>query len=138
VPHAYRARVTGMSPFRLRALWLLAALVLLLRAGVPPGWMPQAEGGELRVALCSGSGPIELILGADGTYHRETPSRPARHDPCPFGLATPQALDLASAVAIEPPAYAAAPEPAPPAQRAAPARSHRALRPPSRGPPALA
>jgi hypothetical protein len=122
----------------MRALWLLAAVVLLLRAAVPAGWMPQAEGGELRVALCSGSGPIELILGADGTYHREAPAQPVRHDPCPFGLATAQALDLPTALAIEPPLYAQAPDLLPQARYTVPPRVHRALRPPSRGPPALA
>jgi len=117
--------------------WLLLA-VLLLRAAVPAGWMPQVDTGGIRVALCSGSGPIELILDADGNYHREAPATPTTHDPCPFGLATAQPLDLPSTMAVEAPGYAADPI-APRANRTAIAYlSPSTLRPPTRGPPLLA
>lgn len=130
--------MTGTSPSRQRALWLFAALILLLRAAIPAGWMPQADAGGIRIALCSGSGPIELTLEPDGTYHRDAPAQPASHDPCPFGLASAQPLDLPSAVALEPPSYAAGPEPASQARTAPNPRPHRALRPPVRGPPLFA
>jgi hypothetical protein len=130
--------VTGTSPSRLRALWLFAALVLMLRAAIPAGWMPQADAGEIRIALCSASGPVELTLAADGTFHRDAPAPPAPRDPCPFGMAIAQPLDMPPLAAIEPPTFAVDPAPALPVSTAQVPRSHRALRPPSRGPPTLA
>jgi hypothetical protein len=130
--------VTRTPPSRLCTLWLFAALVLLLRAAVPAGWMPQADSGGIRIALCSGSGPVELTLAADGTFHRGAPALPGAHDPCPFGLASVQPFDLTAAVAIAPPDYAAdRADPLPVPDALAP-RADRALRPPTRGPPSLA
>jgi hypothetical protein len=130
--------VTGTSPFRFRTLWLFAAMVLLLRAAVPAGWMPQADTGGFRVSLCSGSGAVELVLQADGTFHREAPTQPSPHDPCPFALAGAQALDIPVAPALRASVHYAESALTPPSPTEPGLAQKRALRPPTRGPPPLA
>ena len=127
-----------MSPFRrlhpaIAALLLAAALVL--RAGVPSGWMPVAGEDGLHVAICTGEGAQSLALGADGRLHRQAPGD--ARDPCPFGLANASGLDLAASVVLP-----AAPMALPALTSAAPQRAlaaaARFLHPPARGPPAFA
>lgn len=112
---------------------LLLALALLGRLAVPGGWMPVFDAtGEVRVAICTGSGPATITLQT----HPDGKDRELR-DPCPFGLASGQALHV--------PPFP--PLPLPPAALAllvmpilAAARliAWRATRPPARGPPAFA
>lgn len=120
------------------SLWLLA-LVLALRSLVPTGWMPTAGDDGIRVLLCTGSGPVALVLHPGGDHrdgdHRDGDGAPGEiRDPCPFAVALGKAAP-----------------PPPPDAEIAPAVAHaqahvamlatigaivrRSLRPPARGPP---
>jgi hypothetical protein len=120
---------------RFALFWLLAAAALLLRAGLPAGWMPQASESGIRIALCTGDGAVMATLGDDGKVHKDAPAPQAPHDPCPFGLALAAAdVPVAPLFAILPPAPVAAP---PMALAEAEKRIRRSIRPPARGPPAF-
>ena len=123
-------------------VWLLLAAALLLRGLVPAGWMPTTGQDGVRIALCTGMGSEYLTLGSDGSLHKEAPDPAAPKpnalgDPCPFAVASAQALDLPPIIALpEAPARASALDSPSLDQVARIAR--RSLRPPARGPPALA
>ncbi|PLK27305.1 hypothetical protein C0V78_10720 [Novosphingobium sp. TH158] len=118
---------------------LLAVIALLIRAAVPSGWMPVAQDGGIHIAICSGSGPMEMVLSKDGTLQREgAPQVPqAPRDPCPYGVAPAMAFDVPAPVLLPPPPLVQ-PEAHARAQAFAARSFPRSLRPPSRGPPALA
>ena len=119
-------------------LWLLAALALCIRAAVPAGWMPVADQGGIRIEICSGSGPMAMVLERDGSMHEEgAPQSPPLRDPCPFGTAPAMAADLPPAIALPAPPLT---EPQEHARAAAFAALpfNRGLMPPATGPPELA
>jgi hypothetical protein len=71
---------------RLRAFaWFLALVAIMLRAALPVGWMPIADGAMgTRLVICTGHGPL-----TDRSRPREqTPL--SRHETgiCPFAAAT--------------------------------------------------
>ena len=91
----------------------------------------------MRIALCTGVGTEFLSLGSDGRLHKDAPKPATPRDPCPFALAAAHAADVPPVIASpQPPARLAALLAPALAQAAATAR--RNLRPPARGPPALA
>jgi len=118
---------------------LLIAAALLARALVPGGWMPVSGTDGIRIALCTGHGPVAMVMAADGTVHpdddRGGPSD--RRDPCPFGIAAAKAFALPqqAALALPPERLDALLAPAFIAARLV---AWRATRPPARGPPAFA
>lgn len=117
---------------------LLLAAALFTRALVPSGWMPVSGTDGLRIALCTGEGPVTLVMEADGSVHREAPQdRQDIRDPCPYGVTVAKAFYLPSAAAmpLAPERMAALVAPALMAVRLVIWRS---LRPPARGPPAFA
>jgi len=124
----------GVRQARLRA-WLLIAAVILLRAGLPTGWMPVHDAEGIRVALCTSAGPAFITLTRNGESQEHGPGQAS--DPCPFGLLTTQAGDvpppLSWAVAPIAPRLVMAPLP-----DAAARVIRRTALPPARGPPALA
>lgn len=92
--------------------------------------MPVADQHGMRVAICTGSGPATVTI--DPGLPREQQPR----DPCPYGLATGNALDLPQAIYVPAlPVFAAVAYPGLVAARLA---AWHALRPPARGPPAIA
>ena len=114
-----------------KALALLA-LAVLARALVPSGWMPVAHAGELKIMLCSGSGPVAVSIDLGTGAAPQTP-----RDPCPYGIAAGDAADLPPPLSL-----AVLPRwpdvPALAAPHAARLVAWRATRPPARGPPAFA
>lgn len=115
-----------------RKALVLLALAVLARALVPSGWMPVAHAGELKVMLCSGSGPVAISIDLGKNAAPQTP-----RDPCPYGVTTAAAADVPPPLALivaprwpDTPAFAA-----PIAARLV---AWRATRPPARGPPTLA
>ncbi|MFO1254923.1 MAG: DUF2946 family protein [Sphingomonadaceae bacterium] len=117
-----------------RTGWLLLALVLLVRAMLPQGLMPVVSDGGIRVAICTGSGAAVMVLGQDGKLHQEEPEQ--KGAPCPFALAGGTA-DLPPPPLVLPLPVAVSGESILPAT-AARLTARRALRPPARGPPAIA
>ncbi len=114
-----------------RLLLLLMAAALALRVAVPAGFMPVADEQGLRVEICTGSGPLTVEIDPGSKDRQE------QRDPCPYGLAAGPALLLpplpalpAAPLALTPPPY--------PGLAAARLAAWRALRPPARGPPAIA
>lgn len=78
---------------------LLLALLLplmVLRALLPAGYMPVAEGGELRIVMCSDG--LQTDAG-------DTDNQPAPHggDDCPFAHAAVHAPPVATIVVADAP-----------------------------------
>lgn len=123
------------------AVWLLFVAALLLRAGIPIGWMPVAGDDGLRIMLCSGTGPVEIAVEPGAAHHNHHHQQQGHgeggHDPCPYGLALGKSLDLAlSPATLLPPETIAALSA--PMLATAWSAARRSLRPPVRGPPAFA
>ena len=124
-------------------LMLLLVGTLMLRAGLPAGWMPAPLEDGVRVLICTGHGPAaidapEALRDALRSAAPDSESDPGEpRDPCPFGLAFGSALDLPSAPPLAP-ALAPAPQRIGPAPIAARLAALRSLRPPARGPPSFA
>ncbi|WP_347266797.1 hypothetical protein [Paracoccus sp. (in: a-proteobacteria)] len=114
------------------ALWL-AVLPFVLMSLILPGTMLVRDAlGRVTVVLCSGAGPMQMRLTADGSLVADTPTAPVDHacDWAPHGRA------LAPGATLDPPQALAglsrawlAPAPAVPQPRARP------LPPVARGPP---
>lgn len=110
---------------------LLLAATLALRLAVPAGYMPVADEHGIRVEICTGTGKafVEIDPGS--------PNDSQPRDPCPFGLGGGPALDAPPPPAVSGAPAALADHPYP-GLVAARLIAWRALRPPARGPPALA
>ena len=115
-----------------RKALILLALAVLARALVPSGWMPVAHAGELKVMLCSGSGPVEVAVDLGKGPAPQTP-----RDPCPYGVTTASAADVPPPITLlaaprwpDTPVFAA--------PHTARLVAWRATRPPARGPPSFA
>ncbi len=68
---------------------LAAAVLLLLSAVAPQGWMPRASDGGLRLVMCTAAGAVPLVvdLGEDqGSDPGKAPEAPVGLG-CPFGAA---------------------------------------------------
>jgi hypothetical protein len=110
------------------------ALVLLLRAAIPVGWMPSAAGG-FAVTLCTGTNTYTAWMDADGKLHREAPGKqaPADDAPCAFAAVALAAPAVAGATITAPmSAFIAA---VPSFDQVAVGRGLVAPPPPSTGPP---
>ncbi|KQN26856.1 hypothetical protein ASE86_05115 [Sphingomonas sp. Leaf33] len=116
----------------------IVALALAMKLLVPAGFMPTVSHGRIVVSICSGTGPMTMVVEMPGMAHH-APTDAPKHDegasaPCAYaGLMAPSlaatdplllaiALLVAMAMALRPVALPLVP---------APAR----LRPPLRGPP---
>ena len=56
-------------------LFALAVLALLVRAGVPAGWMPSFAGGAVAISVCSGEGRATMWLDKSGQIHKSDPAQ---------------------------------------------------------------
>lgn len=114
---------------------LLLAVALLARAALPAGWMPIAQDGGVRIAICTGQGAVMAVLGPDGKIHPDAPEAP--RNPCPFGMAggEPFALPTVQPLLVAPLRLEQAPSPA---LAAIELTIRRSLLPPARAPPAFA
>ena len=130
-----RPRHTNVRGRTQRLGWVLLALVLAMRLALPAGWMPVASADGVRIEICSGAGTRWVVLDAEGKAHPDQPQPKA--NPCPFGLAGSAPFALPAVTELAPPAVASAPRNLPPLL-AARLVAWRAIRPPARGPPALA
>ena len=108
------------NPRLLTGLLLLYCLSILL----PHGYMPARDAqGRVTISLCTGNGPINIVVDADGqpSTALESPSQAessahSAHSPCPFAaanLATAQsawhdALPMATSARLKPAALATA------------------------------
>lgn len=115
------------------------ALALMMKLAMPAGFMPTVSNGQIMVSLCSGSGPITMVMTIPGVERGETGEdghSGKNEQPCAFaGLSAPSlaaadpillgaALLFVLTMGMRPMAA--------PASEAPPY-----LRPPLRGPPAL-
>src|SRR5690606_12709368 len=115
---------------------MLLAAALIMRAVLPSGWMPVAGQDGVRILLCSGQGPVATTLPLAGKRGGNGQDQDTAKDVCPFATVL-QPFDLAG----EPvPEIAQAMPPALTGAALAEVRLviWRSLRPPARGPPALA
>lgn len=123
-------------PVRTTLLWLLIAALLCVKALVPSGWMPVAGQDGVRIALCTGAGPVVAVMDADGKVHKDAPGHETPRETCPYGMPTTGAAlpDLpVLAPLLEPQAL-----PQPVLRAVAIAPYPHGPRPPTRGPPPLA
>lgn len=117
-------RHTGLPPLALLAL----LMALLLRAGIPAGYMLAPVDGAPRIVPCSGIAPV---VPHHGGHHDHAPRTEA---PCAFALVAPPALpDLPPLLAPPAPVPALV---APAAAETAAMRPRATLPPPATGPPA--
>jgi hypothetical protein len=111
--------------------WLLVALVLLLRAAVPTGFMPErSDGGAITLTICGEGGVVHIPLGKD-----QAPKDDGIPSHCAFaGIGAP--ADLPPPLILPTREWSGHPF----AERTEAAQRAAALypRPPSRGPPILA
>lgn len=111
-------------------IWLMLAVVLLLRAAVPQGFMPErAENGSIALVVCGSGGVVHI------PFDKDVPRKPSAPSHCAFaGMGAPADLPPAFELAeiLWSAEAFAAPEPA------AQATARLYPRPPSRGPPARA
>lgn len=60
----------------------LCLLALCLASAIPQGWMPvRGAQGELIFVICTGDGPVEMVLDRDGDAPGPADSEPT---PCKF------------------------------------------------------
>lgn len=103
-------RQAGMQTGRPAGRFALALIVLALamRLIVPTGWMPSADGRS--ITLCTAMGVVEAWVDADGDLHEKAPAKPVKAgEPCVFAAISAAVIAPDMALAIAPPAVAAAP-----------------------------
>lgn len=113
---------------------LIVAAALLVRLLVPAGFMPVFAGGAVTIAVCTGDGPMQVIIPAPGATGQHDDRGGHATSPCAFadlalpaiGGADPVLLAAALLFVIAAALAAVA---------AAPHRRIAHLRPPLRGPP---
>ena len=86
---------------RVGIVWLLLVAAMLLRAGVPTGWMPMVDESGFRIMLCDGSGPVELAPpAAEVTAHpRHQGTRKTTLFP-PLRMSTEAAMTIPCAICV--------------------------------------
>lgn len=116
---------------------MLFVLALLAKLLVPAGYMPTYAGKILTVAMCNSTGPVTISIPMTGDGHDEGKQQGTSDHPCAFSSLGGQALAatdpaLLAAAIVFAFIFALFALPLPPLRRG----DH--LRPPLRGPPALA
>ncbi|HVI99242.1 MAG TPA: hypothetical protein VM657_09270 [Sphingomonas sp.] len=137
-----------LTAFRRHLLVMLFACAMLVRMGMPEGWMPVADAaGAWRITICTGTGPLAAAptmpgmdharMAMPGMHHDRAPPHDQGDHPCTFA-----AIGLAAALPDLAPAPFIAPVAAQPAAIvraiAAVGRGLAAPPPPQTGPPILA
>lgn len=92
------ARHGGPGGGRARIAALVTLALVVLRALIPAGYMPDldaARDGRFTVVICTADGSTTLDLLSDGTPADERPAKSPAQDHCVFGGAT--ILGLAAA-----------------------------------------
>lgn len=133
--HRLRNLVLANRPF----FCALLALALMMKIVMPAGFMPTVSNGQIVVSICSGTGPMTMVMTIPGLEHGKSEGdghQGKAEPPCAFsGLSTPSlaAADpiLLAAAILFVLALGMVPL-ALPASTAPPY-----LRPPLRGPPAI-
>ena len=139
-PYLIRARFVGsrahFGPWY-RRLAVAALVALLLRAWIPPGFMPASD-GSLALVLCPGTAPVltspPAHHGLDARHHHDGQGDRGAEAPCPFGVAAVAAGPPAPVTLAPPPELFAALQAPPRVARVSADFPH--LLPPSTGPPA--
>lgn len=99
------------TPFA-RLLIALAGAVMVLRALVPAGAMPDARAladGQFSLVICTTEGMRAITLDSDGTPHENAPGDAEEAPPCPWAPAGAAAIALAAPGVVSLPAIAPAP-----------------------------
>ncbi len=125
-----------LTRHRIGAIWLIVA-ALLVRAAVPPGFMPVFSKSAVVMQLCSGFGPEPMNMTMPGMSHHGNMDHPGK-DPTPCGfdghaapsLTTVDPILLVLTIALIVSTLSRMPV-------SWPARWVSFLRPPLRGPPAI-
>lgn len=118
-----------MSRSRLHLVIALLLPLLALKSLLPPGYMPSADDGQLRIVMCSAG------LAALGAEHGDSETPPAEHPACAFAVAGLAAPPPAPFIYWLPPAGAGLPVVEAVAIATSPAELHGSTSP--RGPPAV-
>lgn len=87
--HRLRNLVLANRPFACAVL----ALALLIKIIMPAGFMPTASNGQIVVSICSGTGPMTMVMTIPGLEHGKTDDgghKGKAEQPCAFsGLSAP-------------------------------------------------
>jgi hypothetical protein len=66
----------------------ILALIFMVRAVVPSGWMPSSVAGQM-ITICNGAGVTKAWLGVDGQIHKDAPDDTSpMDDPCVYASMT--------------------------------------------------
>ncbi len=69
-----------LTAFQRHLMIVLFACAVLVRMGVPEGWMPITDAaGTVRLTICSGTGPIDLGAATAGADHAGAHHAGAHH-----------------------------------------------------------
>jgi hypothetical protein len=131
----------GLTRLERGAAALVAGLLLLLQAAIPPGFMLASGGatptGAPSIVICTGHGPLAVsgdVPGPDGA--KSPKSSPGAHAACPFAGHTGASV-IPEPVQPQAVAYGAFAGFAPRATALAPGRGLAAPPPPATGPPTV-
>ena len=65
-----------------RLIAAFAVLALTLLSAIPQGWMTTSVGGKMLLVICTGDGPVEMLV--DVGDHDPASEEPQDHGPCAF------------------------------------------------------
>lgn len=87
--HRLRSLVLANRPFASAVL----ALALMMKIVMPSGFMPTVSNGQIVVSICSGTGPMTMVMTIPGLEHGKSDSdghHGKAEQPCAFsGLSAP-------------------------------------------------
>ncbi len=133
--HRLRNLVLANLPFACAVL----ALALVMKIVIPAGYMPTVSNGQIVVSICSGTGPMTMVMTIPGLDHGKSDGddhQRKAEQPCAFsGLSAPSLAAAAPILLAAVILFVLALGTRPLALPASTAQPY--LRPPLRGPPAI-
>ncbi len=72
----------------------MIVLIVMVMKGVPAGYMPDLSSGKFVLAICSGAGPVKMVMpmGASPRSSGEHDQGGKDESPCGFGGDAPPAM----------------------------------------------
>ena len=94
-------QISASKTWRRAAAWLML-VAILMRVGVPQGWMPNAQAftSGAPIVICTSTGQLQIVLDENGNPapSGEQDDASAQHQPCAFSVLAGLSLPLGSFV----------------------------------------
>ena len=97
--HRLRNLVRANRPFACAVL----VLALMMKVVMPAGYMPTVSSGQIVVSICSGTGPMTMVMTIPGLDHEKSEGdghRGKTEQPCAFSGLTAPSLAAADPVLL--------------------------------------